>query len=217
MPESTLQTLTERLELCDRLLFGRSSMYAPQDLPGRYGRVIAALDRILVAMQCESVVAGGWAVWFHGFEGRMTQDVDIVLPANRIDEFLRIAQVAGFDSLPTIPGRWPKLDHKETGIKVDILPEGARPGTVSRPAPTTIPHPSRLGASGASLQYINLPHLIELKLAAARAQDVADIVKLIQCNASQVESIQRHLLSVHVDYGTEFLRLIEQANDQQVG
>lgn len=190
-------------------------MLAPQDLPGRYGRVIRALDHVLESMHCESVVAGGWAVWFHGYEGRMTQDVDIVLAADRIEEFLCVAAVAGFEVLPQKPGRWPKVRHKETGIKVDILPEGAQPGTASRPAPTKIPHPSKLGAGGTKLRYIELEPLIELKLAAGRPQDEADVAKLILENPDKVAVIRLHLATVHADYVAEFDRLVERASDQR--
>src|SRR6476469_4692607 len=133
MRATTLQSLTEQLELADALLAGRDRMFEPQDLPGRYGRVIRALDHLLQVVNAEAVLGGVWAVWRHGFHGRMTQDVDIVLPADRVDEFLRAAAVSGFDVPPQPPGRWPKLMHKETGIKVDILPEGRRPGSESKP------------------------------------------------------------------------------------
>src|SRR5262245_38399500 len=118
----TLESLTSQLQLADELLAGRDRMIEPQDLPGRYGRVVRALDHLLQILNCESVVGGGWAVWRHGFAGRITQDVDIVLPADRVDEFLRAASVAGFDVPQVMSGRWPKLLHKETGITVDILP-----------------------------------------------------------------------------------------------
>src|SRR5438045_6862786 len=111
MRATTLETLTEQLELADALLAGRDRMFEPQDLPGRYGRVIRAVDHLLRAVGCEAVLGGGWALWRHGFHGRVTQDVDIVLAADRIDEFLRAAAVAGFDVLPQSPGRWPKLMH----------------------------------------------------------------------------------------------------------
>src|SRR5215208_5447948 len=117
----TLEWVAEQLALADELLAGRDRMFEPQDLPGRYGRVVRALDHLLQAVGSEAVLGGGWAVWRHGFHGRMTQDVDIALPADRIDEFLRAAAMSGFDPLPQPPGRWPKLMHKETGIKVDIL------------------------------------------------------------------------------------------------
>ena len=46
----THESLTERLELADALLAGRDRMFEPQDLPGRYGRVIKAVDHLLRAV-----------------------------------------------------------------------------------------------------------------------------------------------------------------------
>jgi hypothetical protein len=152
MAPVTLESLSEQLALADQLLVGRDRMFEPQDLPGRYGRVIHAIDHVLQVMACESVLAGGWAVWRHGFAGRITQDVDIVVPANSLEEFLRVACVSGFEAMPQPEGRWPKLRHKETDVQVDLLPEAARPGTEARPAPTTIPHPGRMGAKAGVLK-----------------------------------------------------------------
>ena len=144
----TLDYLTERLGLADQLLDGRATMLVPQDLPGRYGRVVRAVDHLLEVMQCPSALAGGWAVWRHGFIGRVTQDIDIVLPADRIEEFMRLAGLSGFEVLPQPEGRWPKARHKDTDVKVDVLPEGAHPGTAAKLAPTTIRHPLAMGGQG---------------------------------------------------------------------
>jgi hypothetical protein len=81
--------LHAQLELADALLAGRERMLEPQDLPGRYGRVVAAIDKVLAACDCEAVVAGGWAVWRHGYIGRVTQDIDIAIPSGRVDDFLQ--------------------------------------------------------------------------------------------------------------------------------
>ena len=83
--------LADQLALADVLCAGREHMLDPQDLPGRYGRVVHALDHILRAIGGEAVVAGGWAVWRHGYLGRVTQDVDIVVAAENLDELLRVA------------------------------------------------------------------------------------------------------------------------------
>jgi hypothetical protein len=214
MPPVSLDSLKERLELADELLARRAQMFQPQDLPGRYGRVIEAIDHVLEAIQSVAVLGGGWAVWHHGFVGRITQDIDVALPANMVEEFLRAASVAGFDPLTIRPGRWPKLLHKETKIQVDVLPEGARPGTRSRPAPTTIPHPSKMGAAGHALRYITLPSLIELKIAAGRARDESDVVELVRTNQEQIESIRKHLAGVHSNYVTAFDRLVQLAQEQ---
>jgi hypothetical protein len=190
-------------------------MQEPQDLPGRYGRAIRAIDRLLEIMKCPSVLGGGWAVWRHGFVGRVTQDIDIVLPADRIEEFLRVASFSGFEILPQLTGRWPKVRFKEADVKVDILPEGARPGTPSKMAPTTIPHPNTLGAQEGKLRYIRLPALIELKLAAGRVRDEADVAELVRANLDAIDQIRNHLTNVHADYVTAFDRLVERAREQQ--
>jgi len=209
-----LESLSEQLELADALRTGKDKMFDPQDLPGRYGRVIRALDRLLEAVRCEAVVAGGWAVWRHGYLGRVTQDVDVVVPAAAVDELLRVASVSGFEVTPAAAGLWPKLRHKESGVSVDILPEGATPGTPSKPAPTRIPHPSRLGASGPRLVYIALPGLVELKLAAGRARDESDVVELLRANPGQVEAVERHLRRVDERYVARFRDLLTRAREQ---
>lgn len=190
-------------------------MLEPQDLPGRWGRAIRAIDHVLGVMACESVLGGGWAVWRHGYAARVTQDVDIALPADCVEEFLRVATVAGFEVLAQRPGRWPKVRHKDSGVKVDILPEGAQPGTPSRPAPTLIPHPRRMGATVGRLRYMELASLVELKLAAGRAKDEADVVELVRERSDEVATIRQHLSSIHADYVAAFDRIVDRAHDQR--
>jgi hypothetical protein len=210
---TTAAQLAERLQLADELLAGRDHMLEPQELPGRYGRVIQALDRVLAACDCEAAVGGGWAVWRHGYVGRVTQDVDIVLPSDRIAEFQQTAAVSGFDVLAPPAGRWPKLLHRETGIQIDILPEGGRPGTPSRPAPTTIPHPRELGAGPGMLRYMPLASLVELKLAAGRPRDDADVIELARENHDQLAHVREHLAAIHPQYVGRFDELLAQLDD----
>lgn len=117
----TLDTLRSQLELAGELQAGRDRMFEPQDLPGRYGRVVKALDHLLQAAGCQAVLGGGWAVWRHGYLGRVTQDVDVVLGAADVDAFLRAAAVSGFDVLPQPPGRWPKLMHRASNAAADHM------------------------------------------------------------------------------------------------
>ncbi len=215
MPAVTLDFLKEQLEFGELLLAGRGSMFAPQDLPGRYGRVVKAVDHMLQVLACPAVVAGGWAVWRHGYFGRMTQDLDIVLPKDRIEEFLKTAAVSGFEVVAQPEGRWPKIRHKDTDVWVDILPEGGRPGTANRLAPTTIPHPDALGAAGTTLQYINLPSLIELKLGAGRPRDEGDVTEILRVNLDQAATIREHLAAVHATYVERFDYFLERAREQQ--
>lgn len=211
----TIDVLKEQLELAEELRLRGSIMFEPQDLPGRYGRVIAAIDRVLKAMNCPALLAGGWAVWRHGYLGRVTQDVDIILPADRIDEFMQVAAVSGFESLPVVADRWPKLEHKATGIRVDILPEGARPGSSGAPAPTTIRGPTAMGATAHAVAYLGLDETIELKLAAGRQRDLADVVEILRANPDRAAGVRRHLEQIHPAYVAMFDGCTARAQQQQ--
>ena len=215
MKPMTRQQFDERFEIADQLLFHGASMLQPQDLPGRYGRVVRAIDHLLQVTQTEAVLGGGWAVWRHGYDGRLTQDIDIALPAAKIDEVLLAASVSGFELVPRQEGRWPKMIHKETGVKVDILPEGARPGTQAKLAPTLIPHPAQMGAVAGSLTYIRPASLIELKIAAGRLQDHSDVGALVRANPEHVDAWRQHLATVHADYVRTFDELVQRAREQQ--
>ena len=107
------EILAEQLELAERLYAGGREMLEPQDLPGRYGRVIRALDHLLQVVGGEAVVAGGWAVWRYGYVGRVTRDVDIVVPAAVVEELLRVAAGSGFQVLPVHSGMWPNTTAQD--------------------------------------------------------------------------------------------------------
>jgi hypothetical protein len=71
-----------------------------------------------------------------------------------------------------------------------------------------------MGATVGSLQYISLAALIELKLAAGRSRDDADIVELIRSNSNQVDAILMHLECVHSNYAARFNSLVAKARDE---
>jgi hypothetical protein len=149
--------------------------------------------------------------------GRVTQDVDTAIPKASVDEFLHAAPFSGFEVRNRPEGSWPKLLHRETGIEVDVLPEGGRPGTAARPAPTTIPHPRQMGAVHGALKYISLPSLVELKLAAGRLRDEADVVELARENRDRIEEVRHHLGAVHAQYAARFEELLQQLDDAARG
>ncbi len=187
----------------------------PRDLPGRYGRVIRDLERLFGATRTPAVVAGGWAVWRHGYAGRVTQDVDVVVPEDKVEEIRQAAMHCGFRFFEAPQGRWPKLMHLETQIDVDLLPEHGIPGTPLRPAPIAIAHPQTYEASYDELRYIPLTGLIELKLGASRAKDIADIIELINRNPAMLPAIAQHLATRHVSYPARFAELVQQAEQEQ--
>ena len=206
--------LFDQLLTADVLRTADKATMQPRELPGRYGRVIRDLERLLAATATQAVVAGGWAVWSHGYVGRVTQDVDIVIPAISQEALLSIAPVCGFDVLRGGPGSWPKLIHRETSIEADLLPEGGIPGTAARPAPKPIRHPSDYGALPGGLRFIALAGLFELKLGAHRAKDIADLVELIKVNPEQLNDLRLQLNRIHPSYSAELEELIQQSREE---
>ena len=71
-----------------------------------------------------------------------------------------------------------------------------------------------MGAVGGRLTYIPLERLIELKLAASRHRDLADVVELIRENGDDQKEIRQHLDTVHPPYAERFDLLIQQAQEQ---
>ena len=205
---ATLSLIAEQVELSDQLRASRSTMNEPQDLPGRFGRVIRDVNRVLAATNATAVLAGGWAVWWHGYAERVTQDVDIVLPEDQIADFIRTAELAGFQVLAIPAGRWPKVQHRETDITVDILPEGKQPGTQTKMAPTLIRHPDQMGGTAARLTYVSFPALIELKLAAGRPKDEVDVIELVRTNPDRIDEARGHLAQIHAAYLARFDELV---------
>lgn len=185
-------------------------MERPQDLPDEFGVVVAAIDAVLASTGTKAVLAGGWAVWRHGYAARVTEDVDVAIATADVEKFLTAAATADFNLIPGVPGRWPKLRHRASGVRVDILPEGETPGA-ERLAPTKIPSPEALGATGTTLGYISLTGLIELKIAAGRSKDETDVIELIRANIDRVAAIRSHLAGVHPSYVDAFNGLVRRA------
>jgi len=206
--------LSAILETSEQLLLLEPARSQPSDLPSRFGRAVRDIERLLRATEVPAAVAGGWSVWHHGYVGRVTEDVDIVIPQCSEADLLDNAPRFGFDLVPVNPGSWPKLEHRETGIRVDLMPEGRYPGIPSRLAPVPIGHPLRYVAGHDKLDFISLAGLFELKLGAKRAKDIADLIELIKVNQSKLSIIRVHLQSASPAYAAEFDALIVQANEE---
>jgi hypothetical protein len=71
-----------------------------------------------------------------------------------------------------------------------------------------------MGASGFLLRYIQMPALVELKLAAGRGRDESDIIELMRANPESAATVRLHLARVHNQYVEAFDRLLERAREQ---
>jgi hypothetical protein len=136
-------------------------------------RLVARLKRARIPY----VIVGGMAVNAYRYE-RMTKDVDVLLTPKGFDQF-KVRFVPKFYQPAMGMGR--RFIDRKSQRSVDILLTGLFPGT-GKPGPIAFPDPQEVAQEYRSVQYINLVNLIQLKLAARRHRDFADVVELIRFN-----------------------------------
>jgi hypothetical protein len=167
---------------CDRQ--GGSESGMPTDF--------AALFSVLAVARIRFVVVGGLAMVLHGVD-RLTADVDLVLDlsTDATLDAVRVLSEAGYRPLapvdaqqladPTRRAEW----QSQRGMQVFSFWDSthARP-TVDIMLAPQVPfeelwaEATRFEIAGADFRVASIPHLIRLKEAAGRPQDLADIARL---------------------------------------
>jgi len=140
-------------------------------------------------------VMGGMALNAHRYE-RTTKDVDILLDRAGFETFCQKFVGKNYDRVPKRPRRF--VDRLN-GVTLDILVTGLFPGT-GKPGPIAFPHPMGVSQEIDTFQFVNLPTLVQLKLAARRWRDFADVVELIRYNNLDEPFMQKLHPSVRKDY-----------------
>jgi hypothetical protein len=145
--------------------------------------------------QIPFVIVGGMAVNAHHYV-RTTGDVDFLV---RPEGLTAIRELTTEGILQSIPGRARRFVEPETGVQIDVLVSGMFPGS-GKPGPIPFPDPLAVREEKERLPYLNLKTLIELKLAARRHQDFADVVHLIRHNNLDESYMDQLHPSVHKDF-----------------
>lgn len=148
------------------------------------GDVRKTMRRLAERLASESIpyaVAGGMALGEHGYV-RMTDDVDIVLTASGLERF--VERCVGRGYVPAFPGAAREFRDAETRVRIEVLVTGEYPGD-GKPKPVSFPHPETSSIEVAGIRVIELPRLVELKLASGmtapdRLRDLADVQELIR-------------------------------------
>src|ERR1017187_3368837 len=129
--------------------------------------------KVLALFHIPHYVCDGFAVQEHGYP-RFTVDVDIIVP----DVELARDKLC-MNGFKENPGSRMTVTDRETRVEVDLLPGGKKVD----PGPLTFPMPTRVSDEP---QILVLDKLISSKLSTYigvgmhRAQDCADVVKLIE-------------------------------------
>src|SRR5437588_8123825 len=143
-------------------------------------KTLEKITRRLDALGIPYAVVGGMAMFFHGYR-RFTEDVDILVTRDGLKEIHQ--KLEGLGYLPPFEGS-KNLRDAESGVKIEFLVAGDYPGD-GKPKPVAFPSPEEVAVEIDGIRFLQLPRLIELKLASGltnpgRLIDLADVQKLIQ-------------------------------------
>lgn len=143
----------------------------------------ATLERIcrrLNELKLPYSILGGMALFKHGFR-RFTEDVDILIQKSDLKTIHQ--HLIGLGYVPLFEGS-KNLRDTQSGVRIEFLLAGSYPGD-GKEKPVSFPSPSDVSEVSGEIAYVNLPTLIELKLASGisgtdRLKDLADVQELIK-------------------------------------
>ncbi len=143
-------------------------------------KALRKLAARLEALGVSYAVAGGMALQAHGFR-RLTVDVDVLVSREGLQTIH--AKLEGLGYVPPFTGS-KNLRDAEYGVRVEFLVAGEFPGD-GKPKPVAFPDPGEVGVLIDGVRYVNLPGLVELKIASGmtnlgRLKDLADVQELIK-------------------------------------
>ena len=134
----------------------------------------------LAELKIPYAVAGGMALFFHGFR-RFTEDVDILVTPEGLQQVRRHLEGLGY--VPVFSGSR-TLRDADSGVRIEFLVTGEFPGD-GKPKAVAFPDPSEASIEKDNVRWLSLASLVELKLASGitspgRLRDLADVQELIR-------------------------------------
>jgi hypothetical protein len=172
-----IATYEERLDRDLNWALDEGSMHF--DETNAVHRALRRITARLKELGIPHAVVGGMAMFFHGFR-RFTEHVDLLVTSEALKEIHEKLEGLGYVS----PFQGSKhLRDTELGVKIEFLVAGGYPGD-GLPKPVSFPDPSNVTVEVNGIPCINLPTLVELKLAsgmsgAGRLRDLGDVEQLI--------------------------------------
>jgi hypothetical protein len=139
-------------------------------------KIAAKLDELKIPY----AVAGAMAMFSHGYR-RFTEDIDLLVTPDGMKKIHESLEGLGY--LPPFAGG-KNLRDTDTGVAIEFIVTGQFPGD-GKPKPVAFPDPKTVAVERDGIKYLNLPTLVELKLASgmtnpARMKDLADVQELIK-------------------------------------
>src|SRR6266849_5477835 len=130
-------------------------------------RLVKRLERAGISY----AVVGGMAVNAHKHR-RTTADVDLLLRPEGLAEFKKRFVSKNYRLKE---GKTRRFIDRANNVEIDFLLTGMYPGS-GQPGPIAFPDPAEVAEEIQKTRVVNLATLVQLKLAARRYQDFADVV-----------------------------------------
>jgi len=149
-----------------------------------HGLLRDALDRLVFDLKQNEIdyaVIGAIALNLHGYT-RATVGIDVLLTGHGLSVFRE--KLVGLGYRPTFEGAKKSFRTTQENLTIEIIIAGEYPGD-GLPKSVEFPDPKDIAVEIEGVKTLNLPKLIELKLAsgisgAARLKDLADVQELIK-------------------------------------
>lgn len=142
-------------------------------------RTMTEIAKRLDALGVPYALVGGMAMFLHGYR-RFTEDVDILVSREALAAIHE--KLEGLGYLPPFQGS-KNLRDTENGVRIEFLVTGGYPGD-GKPKPVTFPDPQTVATVLDGIRVVNLPTLIQLKLASGtapgRRKDLGDVQEMIR-------------------------------------
>ena len=163
----------------------------------------------------EYSVIGVVALNQHGYQ-RFTQDIDLLMTREGLEKFRK--ELIGRGYRPAFEGASKKFRATAENVPIEIITTGEYPGD-GKPKSIVFPEPATFSVVIDGVRTIDLPKLVELKLASGmtglgRRKDIADVQELIRVRQLPVSFSEQLDASVR-DLFRELHQEIELANAQK--
>ncbi|HEY7315301.1 MAG TPA: hypothetical protein VH643_38575 [Gemmataceae bacterium] len=165
-------------------------------------RIVKRLEKA----QIPYAIVGGMAVNAHGHH-RTTDDLDVLLTPEGLAEFRKRFVPRQYDPHPRLPRRFTDRTNQVT---IDFLVTGLFPGS-GKPGPISYPDPAAVRETIDDAQVLDLLNLVQLKLAARRYQDFADVVSLIRVHQLDESFADR----LHPSVRNDFIECLEEKRREE--
>jgi len=174
---STVVPYEERLNQDRRWALMEGSMHFEKE--SAVFRTMTEIAKRLDALGVPYALVDGMAMFLHGYR-RFTEDVDILVSREALAAIHEKLEGPGY--LPPFRGS-KNLRDTENGVRIEFLVTGGYPGD-GTPKPVAFPDPQAVSTVLDGIRVVNLPTLIQLKLASGtapgRRKDLGDVQEMIR-------------------------------------